>query len=208
MHIIQQKLLRLISEKNIDGMKLREIGEEINETHPQKIKHHLNQLKEKGLIIHNKLKGVVSRLDINNNRTDTLLSIPILGSANCGPANLYSDENYEGCLKISSKLVRNKNKLFAVKAIGNSMNKAKINSKAIKEGDYVIVDSENTSPNNGDYVLTILDGVCNIKKFSQNKKAGHIILTSESSQEYPPIIIHLNEVDSFINGKVVDVIKI
>lgn len=207
MHVLQQKLLKLISERNIAGLKLREIGGLISEKHPQKVKHHLNQLKEKGLIIHNKARRIIIRTDKTNKSNKRLVSIPILGSASCGPATLFADENLEGYLKISTKLIKPKERLFAVKALGPSMNKAKVNNKNIQSGDYVIIDAEKKSPQNGDYVLSIIDNVCNIKKIFIDTKNEQVILLSESTENYPPVYIHPHEVNYFINGKAIDVIK-
>lgn len=33
----------------------------------------------------------------------------------------------------------------------------------MESGDFVIVDSENTSPRDGDYVVSVIDGMANIK---------------------------------------------
>ena len=50
MHKLQEKLLKLLEEKNVNGMTLREIGDLIGEKFPQKVKHHLIQLEKKGFI--------------------------------------------------------------------------------------------------------------------------------------------------------------
>ena len=50
MHKIQQNILKLSGEKNLGAMTLREIGEQIGEKYPQKIKHHLTQLEKKGFL--------------------------------------------------------------------------------------------------------------------------------------------------------------
>lgn len=54
MHETQVKLLSLIEKMGIDKVKalnLRHTGELINVNHPQKVKHHIEQLKKKGLWI-------------------------------------------------------------------------------------------------------------------------------------------------------------
>jgi len=206
MHTIQRKLLQLISERNIGDLKLREIGALVGEEHPQKIKHHLDQLMKKGLTTRNKRKRVIERVD-KKNKNNRLINVPILGSANCGEALIFAEENLEGFLKISSKLIKSKGKFFALKAIGDSMNKARVKGKSIEDGDYVIIDSEDKKPNSGDYVLSVIDDACNIKRFVWDKKNKQIILLSESNQDLPPIYIHAQEKKYFISGKVIDVIK-
>ncbi|MEK7565121.1 MAG: S24 family peptidase [Patescibacteria group bacterium] len=173
---------------------------------PQKIKHHLSQLELKGFVSINKKNKKINRISNKAKTGDIFLSIPIIGSANCGPGTIYADQNIEGYLRISKRLIPNKKSFFALKAKGNSLNKADVAGKNIENGDFVIVDSENTSPRDGDYVVSIIDGVANIKKYRLDKNNSRIALLSESTQEYSPIFIH--EDDSFIiNGRVVDVVK-
>lgn len=206
MHTIQEKILKVIDDKNIGGLTLRQIGEMVGEKLPQKIKHHLSQLERKGFILVDKKHKKISRISNRAKAGDLFISIPIVGSANCGPATIYADQNIEGYLKISKRLASNKRSVFAIKADGNSLNKANIKGKNVESGDYVIVDSEDTSPYDGDYIVSIIDGMANIKRYRLDKENSRIALLSESTQEYTPIFIHQSD-DFRINGKVVDVVK-
>ncbi len=205
MHIIQQKLLTALSEKPFIGLTLRDIGKNINENSPQTIKHHLNQLTKNGFITidkKNKIIKKISRVDSDS----IFISLPILGAANCGPANIYADQNISGFLKVSKSILNKNGDLFVIKADGNSMNKSNIGGNNIEDGDYVVIDKSDTSPNEGDYVLSIIDNMANIKRYSKDLKNERAVLTSESTEEYPPIYIHQD--DNFqINGKVLQVIK-
>ena len=185
---------------------LRQIGELIEEKLPQKVKHHLSQLERKGFILIDRKNKNISRISNKAKVGDIFISIPIIGAANCGPATIYADQNIEGYLKISKRLVSNKKSVFALRAEGNSLNKANIDGKNVESGDFVIVDSENTSPHDGDYIVSIMDGMANIKKYLLDKKNSRIALLSESTQEYSPIFIHEND-DFKISGKIVDVVK-
>ncbi len=204
MHELQKKLLRLAVEKNIELMTLREMGEYVGETHPQKIKHHLDQLRNKGLLTHgNKPRSIGA-----HNQTTRMISIPILGAANCGDPRQVAIENFEGYLTVSPRMIPKKKQLFAVRALGSSMNKANFAGKSIEDGDYVIIDSEDREPKNNDYVISIIDGAANIKKFCRDTQNNQIVLLSESTKEFPPIYIHEDDfVDYMVNGKVVQVIK-
>ncbi len=138
-----------------------------------------------------------------------LLSIPILGSANAGPAMVFANSNIEGYLRISSTLVarpRLSHRLFALKVDGPSMNMAYVNGKKIEDGDYVIIDSEDREAMNDDIVLSVIEGMANIKKYYVDKENNQILLMSESTHDFPAIHIHEND-DFSINGKVVGVIK-
>ncbi|MFA5831375.1 MAG: S24 family peptidase [Candidatus Paceibacterota bacterium] len=214
MHPIQQKILALSKSQNLAGLSLRKIGELIGEPNsPQKIKHHIDKLKEKGLLNVSddgkKLQPEKIGLDKNTN----LISLPILGSANCGDARTYADGDIEGYLKISLKILGEKfknrlNNLFVLRASGNSMNRANVNGKTIDDGDFVIAEKTSAPPQNGEYIVSIIEGLANIKKFLFDAKNKHIILASESSMNFPPLYIHeLDYADYFVGGKVVDVIK-
>src|ERR1017187_9896088 len=129
MHPIQEQLLSLIDQKNIGHLTLREIGDLIGEKLPQKVKHHLTQLEAKGFITIDKRNETIKRISDKAKAGDLFVSLPIIGSANCGPAEIYADENIEGYLKISKNLVPFKKGLYVIKADGSSMNKAEIRNK-------------------------------------------------------------------------------
>lgn len=213
MHVIQEKILRLMGSENISGLALREIAGRIGEAgSPQKIKHHLDQLAKKGFIVidkrHNTIEKVNPGIDKNNN----LISLPILGSANCGEAAFFADNHVEGYLKVSKGILGDwlgkiKN-LFVLRAVGSSMNRANIGENSIEDGDYVIVDKDQITPQDGDYVVSIIDGVANIKKICVDEKNQQVILVSESNQDLSPIFIYRGDLDKYlIAGKVVKVMK-
>ncbi|MBA3356837.1 MAG: sigma 54-interacting transcriptional regulator [Pyrinomonadaceae bacterium] len=137
-----------------------------------------------------------------------LLSIPILGAANAGPANRLAEAHIEGYLRISSTFLGSaaRRKLFALKVDGPSMNRAEVDGKRIENGDYVIIDTDARTPKEGDVVLSIIDGMANIKRYHHDTANKQIALMSYSTHRFPPIYIH--EDDNFmINGKVVQVVK-
>lgn len=217
MHIIQQKLLELSRKENLAKLSLREMAKLIgleNES-PQKIKHHLLQLQKKGFLSIDRSRGFMNRSSEESKlskgflkNSAKLFSIPIIGTANCGPANIFAEENFQGFLKISSKLIsRSKpNGLFAIKADGASMNRAEVKGKKIEDGDFVIIDSEDIDAKTNNVVLAIIDDRATIKRFIDDRKNGQIVLKSDSSYDYDPIYLHPND-EFFINGKVIGVIK-
>lgn len=208
MHKTQFKILELATKKNIEKMGPREIGREIGVTHPQIVVYHLNQLKKLGLLPR-KSRAILEKIRKNLDKPQVdFIEIPILGAANCGIASLLAEEMFEGYLKISPKLLSTNNSegLFALRAEGDSMNLATINNQSVDDGDYLIIDTNMSSPNDNDYVLSVIDGSANIKKFKHDKENGRIMLLSESTKRYPPIYIHPED-DYMVNGLVVAVIK-
>lgn len=208
MHIIQEKLLKLSETKDLGKMSLRQIGGFVGDASAQKIKHHLMQLEKKGFISMDKKKGFLKRVKSGSLEKSNLVALPILGCADCGEATQFAEERVKGFLKISKKLLPKGKDLFVIEAIGHSMNRANINGKTLEDGDYAIVDSSCNMPESGNYVLSVIDGVANIKKYIEDKKNNQIILVSESTKNYPNIFIHLDEAtDYLVNGKIIGVIK-
>jgi repressor LexA len=212
MHELQEKILKLAQEINLGQLTLRKIGELIGERSPQKIKHHLQQLEKRGLVRVDKINGVIEKTEpgwvtglLTNAR---LLSVPILGSANAGPARLLAEQNIEGYLKISSTFLGMKanHQLFALKVDGPSMNRAEIEGKKIEDGDYVIIDADARSPTDGQIVLSVIDGMANIKRFRRDRDHEQVVLAADSTHDFPPIYIHESD-DFLINGTVIQVVK-
>jgi SOS-response transcriptional repressor LexA len=217
MHPIQQKLLTLSKAKNLATLSLREMAGAIGQPDesPQKIKHHLMQLQKKGFLTIDRAKGIMNKTKSEPGLVkgflttkSQLFSIPIIGMANCGPATIFAEQNFQGFLRVSSKLVGRSQPagLYAIKAVGSSMNRAEVNGKRIEDGDYIIVNSKDINVKTGDVVLAIIDNMATVKKMVDDRANGQIVLMAESSFDYQPIYLH--EDDAFtINGKVIEVIK-
>ena len=210
LHKKQKELIRLIETiPNIATMSLREIARKIGvDGSPQIVKYHLDILEQKGVIqkSFDSIKVIKKgKNTISNAIKDVIFAIPIVGSANCGPATIFAEQNIESYLRLSTSLLpRNKSNLFVIQASGDSMNSVNINNKNIEDGDYVLIDGGIKNFNDGNIVLSVIDGLANIKVL--NKRDNLIILTSKSTKNYPPIYIS-EEDDFIINGKVIDVIK-
>lgn len=210
MHKIQEKILKLAKTHNISSMGPRELMRLLGVDHPQTAKYHLEQLKKRGLLYTDLKTKQFKIAKPGGYKVAKLLSIPIYdGAANCGPATESAIDQVRGYLKISSGIVDRKTPdgLMVIKAVGDSLNQAKhVKGGTIENGNYVIVDCENKNPQDGDYVLSIIDEAANFKRFYREKDT--IKLVSESNKDYPPIYIHESEMDKYtINGVVVRVIK-
>src|SRR6266480_4088097 len=112
MHPIQMKLLAISRKENLALLSLRAMAAKIglpNES-PQKIKHHLLQLQKRGFLSIDRAKGIMEKAASKptwaKGLLDTksqLFAIPIVGTANCGPATIFAEENFQGFLRVSSK---------------------------------------------------------------------------------------------------------
>lgn len=213
---VRQSLKKLATDKDLRGVSIRAVGRELavngKEVHPETVKFHWKKLFEAGDVSYLYDGRVFGRRSssVNENALPDdakLVSIPIFGVADCGPATQVADQQDLGTLRISSRLLETKNydSLYSVQASGTSMNNTSVHGHAINDGDYVIVDRNRNTPRNGDCVVAIVDGLANIKKFYREQ--GRIILVSESTEQYDPIFITPeDQSDSLIGGTVIQVV--
>ena len=208
MHVLQKRILSLARANQLNGKNLRQIADSVDETHLQKIKHHLNALLNKNLLRLNsqgQYRVVEAKSD---NQNSSFVNLPIYGSANCGVAQLYTTDSIEGHIQVSKALLPQTGlqQLIVLRAVGDSMNKAQINGVNINHGDYLIIDIKNKNPQDGDYVLSVIDNMANIKRYFLDQQQQEIRLVSESTRSITPIIAKQGD-DFLINGKVIKVIK-
>jgi len=123
-----------------------------------------------------------------------IFSIPMYGLASCGEALTYADNNVDGYLQISKSLFRREDpaKLFAVKSLGDSMDKDKIN-----DGDYVVFEKRDADHNfEGKIVVAVINGMATIKRY---KKLPHGIIglfPNSTNKIHQPI--YLDESDAIL----------
>ncbi|HEX9679246.1 MAG TPA: S24 family peptidase [Candidatus Saccharimonadales bacterium] len=208
MHVIQSNILKLARREDLSKLGYRKLGEKIGVSHPQQVKHHLQKLIDTGRLVRTPF-GVL-RAATPSNTLAQILQIPILGQANCGQPLSLAEESDWGALTLSPSLAPTKDvsKLFAVKAVGDSMNRANVSGANIEDGDYIVVDGGNTAPGSGAYVVSSVGGLANVKKYVRDEANRLIRLVSESSREYAPIVMDPNDVNSYqVHGTVLRVIK-
>lgn len=175
------------------------------------VSQHLAALTKKGAV--RRVKGKPRSITVNPNlpgferMRPHFLNIPLLGTANAGTAILTAEEDADGYLKVPRSILGKRANVFALHVEGNSMNKAKISGKNVEDGDFVLIDPEYRTPQNGEYVLSVIDGHANLKKFIRDSKTGQIRLESEStSKKHKPIYLS-SEDDFMVNGKIIAVVK-
>lgn len=159
----------------------------------------LRALEEKGYILRRKnaKRNIeLRRADANGFPSSSIISIPIVASVGCDDLRTYANEQHDEFLEIDKTLLKKPEDTIAVRAVGNSMNDAGINS-----GDYVLIELTE-DVHDGDRVVAVIGDMVTVKKLEQRQ--GMIILRPESKDpSYKPIV--LSE-DFKIAGKVIDVI--
>ncbi len=206
MNQIQQKLLEIAKLHNIDELRRVDLVEMVNCEYPSQITHHLAQLVKRGDLVRSGGR-LVPALHTNAG----LVTIPIMGEADCGEATKYADGRISDTLAVSPSVLKTSltGRLYALLAKGDSMNRARINGKEIENGDYIVIEKrDDYVPVDGDVVVSIIAGLANVKRLRRDNARQRILLLSEShrQEDFAPIII--SDKDDFaVEGRVVDVIK-
>ena len=202
--------MRLAQSRDLSVMTYREMAKIIGVEHPYSIQQSVNRLIHKGLLMKNKNTGTILPA-INNKSRAPFLSIPVLGRVSCGPATELAEDYPSNFISVSPSLarIRKPEITFALVATGDSMSAAKINSKTVDEGDYVIVEKKQWGEvSDGDYIVSRFNDMNNLKRLSIDREHKRIILMSESTENQPPIIIASEDIEYYdIEGVAVDVIK-
>ncbi len=125
------------------------------------------------------------------------LDVPLVGTISCG-VPLLAQENIESVIPVSISMLKQGAKHFILRATGDSMNLAGIN-----DGDLVLVRQQSTAQN-GDRVVALIDDEATIKVFS---RAGNAVVLKPKSSNPKNQPIILTE-DFRIQGVAVNVIPI
>jgi repressor LexA len=182
----QVKILQYIKDEiTLKGYppSIREICKAVGLSSTSSVHAHLNTLEEKGYIRRGENKRrALELIDVDdpccNMPKKEIINVPIVGTVTAG-APILAVENIEDTLPISIDFVGNKES-YVLKVKGESMIEA-----GILDGDYVIVNSQNTA-SNGDIVVALIDEEATVKTFYKEK--DHIRLQPENSSMEPILI--------------------
>ncbi len=161
---------------------------------------HLKRLQEAGKLDYT--AGLRRAISINDSSPKhaleidrSIIQMPLLGVITAG-APILAQENIERTLPFSADFFSDKGDVFALKVRGDSMMNA-----AILDGDYVIIQKQNTA-RLGDYIVALIEDEATVKTFI--KIDGKPYLRPENPK-YNPIPFY-NE-NCQILGKVVGVFR-
>lgn len=163
----QKQVLDFISQyikKNATSPTLQEIASALNLSSLATVHEHLQALIKKGLI--KKYEGAVRGIEILDRQMAKALEgieVPLVGYIAAGkPIEAIEDPNET--IKISPELVSGRRRTFVLQVKGDSMIDA-----GILDGDYVVVEQQETA-NNGDVVVALLEnGFATLKRFFKEK---------------------------------------
>lgn len=178
MHEIQRKLLDFLQVNNSEALGYNEIGRAIGIDHPQKIKHHLQQLEKKGYIRREEKNQTFILL---KDPISDIVFLPLYGLAKCGQRDLNDDGSVDK-FPVSTRLfnIKTPNEFFLVKAEGDSM------LPTIKDGDLVIVRKQPAVDFAGQTALVVHQGTARIKNVIWKSDLNYGLLIS-TNPEYKPM---------------------
>lgn len=218
MNEIRDSLKKFITDTDLRDVSIRRVGQMLRspnddkDVHPQTVKYHWDRLFADGEVDYlyngrtrNRRSSSVNEDSLPDGAK--LVTIPVFGVADCGPATKVADQQDHGSIRVSSRILKTTHfdDLYSLMASGNSMNNTSIDGHVINDGDYVIVDRSRNTPQNGERVVAIVDGLANIKRFYREQ--DRITLVSESTEQYDPIFITPeDQSDSLIGGTVIQVV--
>lgn len=191
-----KKAFALIRNKIIhygESPTLREINEVTRGKSPRSASLVIDRLVESGLI-----KKSGRNLILANTYSESSVStidIPLVGSVACGTP-IFAEENIQTYIPISTRMAQKGSKYFLLRASGDSMDEAGINS-----GDLLLIRQQD-SAENGDKVVALINDEATVKVFEKTRDA--VILRPKSkNKNHKPIILTDN---CMIQGVVVAVL--
>jgi len=192
-----KKAFSLIRNKIINYGKapsLREINEVTGGKSPRSASLVVDRLIKAGLII-KKGRAIVLANTIKSVNSVNTVDVPLVGAISCG-APIFAEENIETYIPVSTALAKKGSTYFLLRAIGDSMNLAGINS-----GDLLLV-RQQQAIDNGEKVVALINDEATVKIFEKNNNI--IILRPKSTNKtHKPIILTNN---CIIQGVVVAVL--
>lgn len=177
---------------------LGEIAEAIGVSSLATVHEHLQALTTKGVI--KRFEGAVRGIEVLEQKISSTLQgveLPVLGFIAAGePIMAYTDP--DATIKVSPSMVSGKKRSYVLQVKGDSMIE-----DGILDGDYVIIEEQNTA-HDGDTVVALLDnGLATLKKFY--REPNRVRLEPANASMSP---IYVDDPDSMkIQGKCVGVIR-
>lgn len=159
---------------------VREIGSALGLSSPATVQAHLNRLKAAGVIKNSSNKFRTIEILVDNeymNEEEDVVKVPLLGKITAGNP-IEAIERPNEFFDLPASLIPPKETIFTLEVNGESM----IN-KGIYDGDYVIVQKQNTA-RNGEIVVAMTDeNEVTLKTFY--KEDDHIRLQPENDTMAP-----------------------
>lgn len=177
-----KKALALIRNKIVTYGKsptLQEINEVTGGKSPRSASLVIDRLEKAGLVKRSGRSLVLTSPKLNN--SVSTIDVPLVGAVTCGTPML-AEENILDHIPVSTELARKGYTYFLLRAMGDSMDQAGINS-----GDLLLVRQQETAET-GDKVVALINDEATLKYFERAN--GAVVLRPKSSNKsHKPIVL-------------------
>lgn len=177
-----KKAFALIRNKIIhygESPSLREINEVTGGKSPRSASLVLDRLAEAGLV--KKIGRQLILTAAPSSASVSTVDVPLVGAVTCGTPVL-AEENIQDYIPVSTALAKKGSTYFLLRAVGDSMNKAGINS-----GDLLLVQQQTTAED-GERVVALINDEATVKMFERAN--GIVVLRPKSTNTvHKPIVL-------------------
>ena len=191
-----KKAFALIRNKIIhygESPSLREINDVTGGKSPRSASLVIDRLIDAELI--KKIGRQLVLMGVPSSTSISTVEVPLIGAVTCGTPAL-AEENIQTYIPVSTALAKKGSKYFILRAIGDSMNQAGINS-----GELLLIRQQDTAQD-GEKVVALINDEATVKIFERAN--GVVVLRPKSSNKtHKPIILTDN---CIIQGVVVAVL--
>lgn len=172
---------------------LREINELTGGKSPRSASLVIDRLVDAGLVQRG-TKGLILKASAVEASISTI-NVPLVGSVACGTP-VFAEENIETYIPISTRMAKSGGRYFLLRASGNSMNKA-----GVESGSLLLVRQQENAQT-GEMVVALINDEATVKTFEKTRDA--VVLRSRSTnKDHKPIVLTEN---CMIQGVVVAVL--
>ena len=195
----QQRVLGLIREQlegSGESPTLEELRSKLGFSSLRTVTQYLDILERKGYIV--RRKNLARNIELRNvDGAWGTVSVPVVANVGCDDLSVFAQEQCDEFIEVDKQIVEEEDgDIVAVRAIGDSMNDAGINT-----GDYVLVRFTN-DVKDGDRVAVVVNDMVTVKRLE--RRDGLTILWPQSKDpKFKPIVLKEN---FKIAGKVLCVI--
>lgn len=172
---------------------LREINELTGGKSPRSASLVIDRLVDAGLVQRG-AKGLILKASATEASISTI-NVPLVGSVACGTP-VFAEENIETYIPISTRMAKSGGRYFLLRASGDSMNKA-----GVESGSLLLVRQQENAQT-GEMVVALINDEATVKTFEKTR--GAIVLRPRSTnKDHKPIVLTEN---CMIQGVVVAVL--
>lgn len=189
----QREILDLMKSGDSGHMSLRDMAEKIGVNSPNTVLHHIHQLEKKGYLRRNPKDP--QDYTVLKAPIEDIMYVSVYGMSECGRGGLFAEGNIMEKIPLSTKSFGVSDKVFMVRAKGDSM------EPAVFENDLVLCERTDRAASG-----TIAVVVCRREpRIRKVVKAGKYVILESFNPKHPPEVVEKPE-DFKIVGKVKNVI--